>query len=271
MSYQANVGSTSSAGRLVRNSHECRARRRLSRAAPEPQSDPTLSAKDPVMMTRSNASSASIGAALALLLAALPACTTADAEGSVSARVPEDPAGLAAKVQQLADLDAIRAVPACYGLGHDLIFRHLGGDHRDALEALRRCHRDALITNVYLFDETRPAAHLTSLAGLIGFIENFALQQGYSSARNVPGNVRVEVLGPSSARVLSSTAAPHFLTHGASTGAPGGTDRPTLDLVSARYVDLVQRDPDGVWRVVQTDLFIEQIWRGEGAYPFATP
>jgi hypothetical protein len=218
-------------------------------------------------MTRSNVSSASVGAALALLLAALPACTTADAQSVISERAPDGLATLTAKVQQLSDLDAIRSVPGCYGLGHDLIFRHLGGNHRDAIEALRRCHTDDLITNVYLFDETRPAARLTSLTGLIGFIENFALQQGYSSARNVPGNLRVERTGPSSARVFSSTVAPHFLTN----GPPGGSDRPTIDLVSARYVDLVQRGQDGVWRAVQRDLFIEQIWRGEGSYPFATP
>jgi SnoaL-like domain len=175
--------------------------------------------------------------------------------------------GLAAKIQLLSDRQDIRSVIDCYGMGHDLIFNHLGGDHSDALNVLRRCNTDDLVTNVYLFDETKPAARLDSLSAFVGFVEGFALQQGYSSARNVPGNVHIEFTGPSSAKVWSSTVAPHFLTN----GAPAATDRPTVDIVSARYVDTVVRGDDDTWRTVERDLIVQQIWRGEGAYPFASP
>lgn len=173
------------------------------------------------------------------------------------------PATLTAKVQELTDRENIRAIPACYGYGHDLIFKHLGGDHADAIEALRRCHTDNLVTNVYLFDETKVNVQLHSIRELIKFVEDFATQQGYSSARNVPGNIQIDRLGPASARVLSSTVAPHFITN--------GTNRPGADFVEARYVHTVRRGDDGVWRSTEFDLVVQQIWRGVGPFPFAVP
>lgn len=171
--------------------------------------------------------------------------------------------GLAARVQQIEDLEAVRAIPACYGYGHDLIFKHLGGDQTEAIDALRRCHVDSLTTSVFLFDETTPATKLHSIRELIAFVESFAKDQGYSSARNVPGNIQVEFTGPATARVLSSTVAPHFLTV-----APKG---PAADFVEARYATNAARGADGVWRAVEFDLVVQQIWRGAGAYPFARP
>jgi hypothetical protein len=174
----------------------------------------------------------------------------------------DDLATLAARVQTLTDLERIRAIPSCYGYGHDLIFKHLGGDHSDAIQALQRCHVDNLVTNVFLFDETKVNSQLHSIADLIRFVEDFAKQQGYTSARNVPGNIQVELTGPSSARVLSSTVAPHFNS---------GANRLGTDFVEARYVDDVRRGADGVWRSVEFDLVVQQIWRGMGSYPFARP
>src|SRR5262249_43352318 len=144
-----------------------------------------------------------------------------------------------------------------------LIFKHLGGDQSEAINALRRCHVNALTTKVFLFDETAPATTLHSIGDLIGFVESFARDQGYSSARNVPGNVQVEFTGPATARVQSSTVAPHFLTIG-----PKG---PAADFVEARYVNNVVRMDDGLWRAMEFDLVVQQIWRGVGAYPFAQP
>jgi SnoaL-like protein len=171
--------------------------------------------------------------------------------------------GSEARLQKAEDLEAIRAIPSCYGYGHDLIFKHLGGDHADAVDALRRCHVDNLTTNVFLFDETSPATQLHSIGELIAFVESFAKDQGYSSARNVPGNVQVEFTGPATARVQSSTVAPHFITI--------GPHSPAADFVEARYVDNVVRGSDGVWRAVEFELVVQQIWRGVGTFPFAKP
>jgi hypothetical protein len=178
-----------------------------------------------------------------------------------AARPGDGAAGVSARIQQLEDLEAVRAIPACYGYGHDLIFKHLGGDQTEALDALRRCHVNALTTNVFLFNETAAATTLRSIRDLIGFVESFAKDQGYSSARNVPGNVQVEFTGPATARVRSSTVAPHFLTI--------GPKSPATDFVEARYVNNVVRGSDGVWRTVEFDLVVQQIWRGAGVYPFA--
>jgi hypothetical protein len=178
-----------------------------------------------------------------------------------TARPDDATSGLAARIQQIEDLEAVRAIPACYGYGHDLIFKHLGGDQTEATSALRRCHVNGLTTNVFLFDDATATATLHSIRDLIAFVESFAKDQGYSSARNVPGNVQVEFTGPSTARVLSSTVAPHFLTI--------GLKSPATDFVEARYVNTVVRGNDGVWRTVEFDLVVQQIWRGVGTYPFA--
>jgi hypothetical protein len=83
-------------------------------------------------------------------------------------------AGVAVRIQQLEDLEAVRAIPACYGYGHDLIFKHLGGDQTEAINALRRCHVNALTTNVFLFDEANATTTLHSIRDLIAFVESFA-------------------------------------------------------------------------------------------------
>ena len=175
-------------------------------------------------------------------------------------QIADNVPALTAKVQRLTDLEEIRAIPSCYGFGHDLIYRHLQGDHSDAIAALRRCFVDNLTTNVFMFNETTPAPPpLHSIDELIKFVEGFAVLEGYSSARNVPGNVQVEFTGPSSARVQSSTVAPHFLTI--------GPNSPSTDFIEARYVHNVVRGDDGVWRAVEFDLVIQQVWRGFGTLP----
>jgi hypothetical protein len=188
---------------------------------------------------------------------------TAGAQAVTSGHSGDGPAGVSARLQRIEDREAVRAIPACYGYGHDLIFKHLGADQTEAIAALQRCHVNALTTHVFLFDETTAATTLHSIRDLVGFIESFARDQGYSSARNVPGNVQVEFTGPTTARVQSSTVAPHFLTL--------GSKSPAADFVEARYVSDVVRGSDGVWRAVEFDLVVQQIWRGVGVYPFAQP
>ena len=185
------------------------------------------------------------------------------AQRPISGHTADGAEGVSARLQRIEDLEAVRAIPACYGYGHDLIFKHLGADQTEAIAALQRCHVNALTTHVFLFDERTAATTLHSIRDLVAFIESFAKDQGYSSARNVPGNVQVELTGPTTARVQSSTVAPHFLTL--------GSKSPATDLVEARYVSDVVRGSDGVWRAVEFDLVVQQIWRGVGVYPFAQP
>ena len=54
---------------------------------------------------------------------------------------PGNGAGVAARIQHIEDLEAVRAIPACYGYGHDLIFKHLGGDQRVHVAASERIDR----------------------------------------------------------------------------------------------------------------------------------
>jgi hypothetical protein len=54
---------------------------------------------------------------------------------------------------------------------------------------------NALTTHVFLFDETTAATTLHSVRDLIAFIESFAKDQGYSSARTREGLQRVSRRG----------------------------------------------------------------------------
>src|SRR3954469_1146063 len=137
------------------------------------------------------------------LAAGLAGCATQTAEAGHEDSELASHQRLVDTVQRLSDLQELRQVIDCYGAGHDLIFKDLGGAHREALEVLRRCHVEGLVTNVFLFDESKPAQRLDSLTAFVGFVDGFAQQNGYTSARNVPGNVRIELTGPASAKIWS--------------------------------------------------------------------
>jgi hypothetical protein len=170
---------------------------------------------------------------------------------------------LAVRAQVLEDREAIRGVAACYGRGHDEIFRHLQGDQSASLAILRGCFTDDVASDVFFFNEHTPAAKLTSLAQLVGFIEQFAVNTHYTGARNIVGDIGITFTGPDTAVMVSATATPHFIQ------ATGPDAQPTVDVVSARYIDEVVRGADGVWRTRSKKLILDQFWRGTGSYPFA--
>lgn len=81
-------------------------------------------------------------------------------------------------------------------LGRDLIFEHLGGDQTEATDALQRCHVNRLTARVFRFDGTTAATTLRPIRDLIAFVESFAKDQGYNSARNVPAMCRLSSPDP---------------------------------------------------------------------------
>lgn len=227
-------------------------------------------------MTRKHTPSLRLSAlALSLTASTLAAgCEAVDAQSDADTDAATDAAlagssvrakleDLAVRTQVLEDREAIRGVAECYGRGHDEIFRHLQGDQAPSLAILRGCFTDDVQTDVYFFDEATPTARLTSLAQLVGFIEQFAVNTGYTGARNVVGDIGITFTGEATAVMVSATATPHFIA------ASGPGAQPTVDLVSARYRDEVVRGADGVWRSRKKALVIDQFWRGTGSYPFA--
>lgn len=171
---------------------------------------------------------------------------------------------LAVRTQELEDREAIRTAVACYGRGHDEIFRHLQGNQSPSLAILRECFTDNVTSDVYFFNSPTPTAQLTTLDQLVGFIEQFAIDNSYTGARNIVGDVAIEFTGPDTARVLSATSTPHFI---APVNSPQA--EPTVDVVSARYIDEMVRGSDGVWRSRHKTLILDEFWRGTGFYPFA--
>lgn len=209
-----------------------------------------------------NVALACVVAALALGCEAMEADdggNTSTVDSEIRAQIED----LAVRAQVLEDREAIRSAADCYGRGHDEIFRHLQGDQRASLAILRKCHVDDVATDIFFFTEDAPMAQLTSLEQLVGFIEQFAVNSKYTSARNVPGDIAIELTGPDTAVMTSATSAPHFIQ------SPGPGVQPTLDVVSAHYRDELARGTDGVWRTTRKALTIDQFWRGTGSYPFA--
>ncbi len=221
-------------------------------------------------MTRNHTPSFGPLSTLALVCAAAfaPGCEamqseeggdTTTADLSVRAQLED----LAVRTQVLEDREAIRSVAECYGRGHDEIFRHLQGDQSASLAILRNCFTDDVQSDVFFFNEQTPMAQLKSLGELVGFIEQFAVNTKYTGARNIVGDVGITFTGPDTATMVSATSTPHFIQ-------PTGTGaQPTVDIVSARYIDEVVRGADGVWRSRKKSLILDQFWRGTGSYPFA--
>lgn len=182
--------------------------------------------------------------------------------GVRSAHAASHGSGLSARVAALEDRQAITDVAACYGRGHDAIFDDLGGAEEQALAILSTCFTDDVHTTVYFFDEGTPVAELDGLDALVGFVAQFAIESGYTHARNNVGNVVIELDGDGLATMHSSTVTPHFIAPSEEGGVELG-----VDLVSARYVDQLERGSDGIWRTYEKVLILDALWRAEGLYP----
>ncbi|MGH1341918.1 MAG: hypothetical protein ACRBN8_10225 [Nannocystales bacterium] len=175
--------------------------------------------------------------------------TIGDAEG--------EPAGL------LEDLDALRAradledIAACYGVGHDTVFFALGGDQSETLSILGDCFAaDVQSEFVFFGGDSVP---LDGLPALVSFIETFALDTGYHTARNMPGNVQVEMLSSTDAIVTTSGSTPHF--------SLSTLDAPFIDLITARYTHVVSLDDDGRWRTTEFIIEVDEVARFDTVYP----
>jgi SnoaL-like domain len=205
---------------------------------------------------------AGLVAALSAAWLLLAGCAADDQPGEAPSPVVQG-ADVERRVAELEDVEAIREAAACYGRGHDAIFFDLGGDQAEARSILGGCFEPGVTSRVYFFGAPDPAATLAGLDGLIGFIEKFALDNHYTGARNTPGNVDVTLHGDGTATMTTSGATPHFIASGA-----GGVE-PTVDVITARYVDRLRKGEDGLWRTYEKELRIDAVWRGSGQYPLA--
>lgn len=159
-------------------------------------------------------------------------------------------------VEQLRAIDDLEDIAACYGVGHDAIFFDLGGPQVESLSILGGCFAPDVHSEFVFFGGD--AVPLEGLPALISFIETFAIDTGYHSARNTPGNVRVELLDDDDAVVTTAGATPHF--------SLASLDEPFIDLITARYTHVVHRDDDGGWRTTELIVEIDEVARFDAAY-----
>jgi hypothetical protein len=162
------------------------------------------------------------------------------------------------------DREAIEAVASCYGRAQDAIFLHWQdreAGRLEALDILRTCFTEDVEVSLFFFDGPEPAVTTSSLEAWVDFVSSFATSGDYTSARHLIGNVHVELTGPDTARMTSSSITPHYIR-----GTTDPTGQPTVDLVIGNYVDELVRE-DGVWRTHRKLVVADEYWRGLGFYP----
>ncbi|MCA9701369.1 MAG: hypothetical protein KC431_27855, partial [Myxococcales bacterium] len=153
-------------------------------------------------------------------------------------------------VQQLED------IAACYGVGHDAIFFDLGGDQAESLAILDDCFSPD-VQSQFVFFGGEPVP-LDGLPALVSFVEGFAIDTGYHSARNTPGNVRVELIDEDNAVVTTAGATPHF--------SLASAEAPFIDLITARYTHIAHRDEDGRWRTTSFEIEVDEVARVDASF-----
>jgi hypothetical protein len=185
-------------------------------------------------------------------LCALVWVTACDTEGS-----PSQPDANLDATERLRAVNELEDVAACYGVGHDAIFFDLGGTQAESLSILGECFSPDVQSEFVFFGGD--AVPLDGLPALVSFIETFALDTGYHTARNTPGNVRVEFVDETHAVVTTSGATPHF--------SSASFDAPFIDLITARYTHIVELDADDAWRTTDFIIEIDEVARFETQFP----
>lgn len=167
------------------------------------------------------------------------------------------------------DIAAIAAVAGCYGRGHDAVVPVKDGDQSAALAILETCFAHDVQSEFIYFDSpVQPADKLDGLPALTNYIGNFWFNAGYHSARNVPGNVHVELVDTQHAKLLYSGTTPHFSVAEADTNPdPQAVSRSGfIDNISASYTSDLERGDDGVWRATHFTINIKEVIRVAGTY-----
>jgi len=174
-----------------------------------------------------------------------------------------------AELQRLKDAAAIGAVAGCYGRGHDAVVAGIKADQSEALAILHTCFADDVQSEFrYFGNPAQPPDQLDGLPALVEYIGSFWANAGYHSARNVPGNVHVELRDGRHATLLFSGTTPHFsLAQDDSDPSPDVVARAGfVDAISASYTSELDLGDDDVWRTSRFTIDIKEVMRVNGTY-----
>lgn len=174
-----------------------------------------------------------------------------------------------ADITNLKATAAINAIAGCYGRGHDAVIPGKEADQSDALSILQTCFTSDVQSEFrYFGNAVQPSDRLDGLPALVEYIGGFWANAGYHSARNVPGNVHVELLDPRHATLLYSGTTPHYsVAQDDSDPASDVVARAGfIDAISASYTSDVELGEDDVWRTTRFIIDIKEVIRLNGNY-----
>lgn len=172
-------------------------------------------------------------------------------------------------LRRVQDIAAISAVAGCYGRGHDAVVPATDGDQSAALAILETCFTDDVRSEfTYFGNPVQSKDRLDGLSALTNYIGSFWAGAGYHSARNVPGNVHVDLVDSQHATLLYSGTTPHFSVAADDANPdPQVTARPGfVDAISASYTSDLERGTDGIWRTTHFTIDIKEVIRLPGTY-----
>jgi hypothetical protein len=172
-------------------------------------------------------------------------------------------------LEHVKDVAAVSAVAGCYGRGHDAVVPGKKADQGEALAILRTCFADDVQSEFrYFGSPAQPSDQLEDLPALVEYIGSFWANAGYHSARNVPGNVHVELRDARHATLLYSGTTPHFsVAQDDADPKPDVVSRPGfIDAISASYTSELDLGDDNVWRTTHFTIDIKEVIRVNGTY-----
>ncbi len=172
-----------------------------------------------------------------------------------------------ARLQRLADEDALRNLAYAYGRGNDAI-SILHGDRvkaraAGAAEYAKGMAGDIKI-EVYALGGESPFNATTGIPAWVNFVDKYFEAQRYTSTIHQMSNFAIEFVDADTATVSAYAVVPHFINSGAKekSGADGN-----VDIMNCKYRFQAKRQKDGSWKTVALRIELQDIWRGVGFFP----
>lgn len=174
----------------------------------------------------------------------------------------------AGELARLSDLEAVRSLTYHYGRGNDeLSVRYANqglGRERAIAEYAQAFAPDVRIT-VYPLRSSTPLRQVTGIDAWTDFAGGFFQNANYSSTLHLMSNFDITLTDADTATGTAYAGVPHFIR--SANARSEATQDTTLEYMLCRYAFTARRQADGSWRIVEFNIYLDEIWRADGFYP----